>query len=81
MAFARAFRPKLARGGGWTLSRGERHLMMRLLIRFAGEESGLTAVEYALIAGLMALGIIVSVSSVGTTISTKFYGPLSNGFS
>ena len=61
--------------------RGERHLMMRLLIRFVAEESGLTAVEYALIAGLMALGIIVSVSSVGTTISTKFYGPLSNGFS
>jgi pilus assembly protein Flp/PilA len=55
--------------------------MTRLLIRFAGEESGLTAVEYALIAGLMALGIIVSVSSVGTTSSTKFYGPLSNGFS
>ncbi|MCI0600575.1 MAG: Flp family type IVb pilin [Beijerinckiaceae bacterium] len=55
--------------------------MMALLIRFAGSRRGVTAIEYALIAAVIALGIFASVGSVGTTISTKFYGPLSSGFS
>lgn len=50
-------------------------------IRFAGDKSGVTAIEYALIVGLVALGVIASVGLVGTTISTKFYGPLSGGLS
>ena len=55
--------------------------MMTLFIRFAGNEPGVTAIEYALIAGLIALGIISSVSLLGTTISNKFYGPLVDGLS
>ncbi|MCI0465550.1 MAG: Flp family type IVb pilin [Beijerinckiaceae bacterium] len=55
--------------------------MMALLIRFACSRHGVTAIEYALIAAVIALGILVSVGSVGTTVSTKFYGPLSAGFS
>jgi pilus assembly protein Flp/PilA len=54
--------------------------MPSLLIRFAIDESGVTAIEYALIAGFMALGIIASVGTIGISISTNFYGPLSAGF-
>ena len=55
--------------------------MRTSFIRFACDESGVTAIEYALIAGLVAIGIVVSVGAIGTTISTKFYGPLVVGFS
>lgn len=50
-------------------------------IRFAGDQSGVAAIEYALIAACVALGIIASIGLIGATISTKFYGPLSSGFS
>ena len=39
---------------------------------FAADSSGATAIEYALIAGLIALVIITAVATVGTTLST-FY--------
>jgi len=54
--------------------------MMNLLIRFAASESGVTAIEYALVAGLIALVIFGAVGSLGTTISASFYGPLASGF-
>jgi Flp pilus assembly pilin Flp len=47
--------------------------MMTLFRRFAGDESGITAIEYALIAGLAVLGIISSVTLLGTTFSNGFY--------
>jgi pilus assembly protein Flp/PilA len=52
--------------------------MMKSLIRFAASESGVTAVEYALMLGLMVLVIITAVGAVGTKISNSFYGPLSS---
>jgi pilus assembly protein Flp/PilA len=52
--------------------------MMKSLIRFAASESGVTAVEYALMLGLMVLVIITAVGAVGTKISDSFYGPLSS---
>jgi pilus assembly protein Flp/PilA len=54
--------------------------MMPLFIRFAGDESGVTAIEYGLIAGLISIGIIVSVTSIGTTISATFFGAVAAGF-
>jgi pilus assembly protein Flp/PilA len=54
--------------------------MPSLINRFAKDDSGITAIEYGLIAGLIALAIIASVSTIGTAISTKFYGPLMGGF-
>ena len=39
---------------------------------FLSDESGVTAIEYALIASLIALFIIVAVQSVGTHVSTVF---------
>jgi pilus assembly protein Flp/PilA len=40
--------------------------------RFLQDESGATAIEYALIAAGIALAIITAVNSLGTTLSKKF---------
>lgn len=39
---------------------------------FLNDESGVTAIEYALIAALIAVFIIVAVQNVGTQVSTVF---------
>ena len=39
---------------------------------FLRDENGATAIEYALIAGGIALVIIAAVNTVGTTLSSKF---------
>jgi pilus assembly protein Flp/PilA len=39
---------------------------------FVSDESGVTAIEYALIASLIAVFIIVAVQYVGTQVSTVF---------
>jgi len=39
---------------------------------FLSDESGVTAIEYALIAALIAVFIIVAVQLVGTQVSTVF---------
>jgi pilus assembly protein Flp/PilA len=46
--------------------------MKTLLARFAQDESGATAIEYALIAAGIALAIITAVNTLGTTLSGKF---------
>jgi pilus assembly protein Flp/PilA len=46
--------------------------MKNLLARFARNESGATAIEYGLIAGLIAVAIITSVGLVGTDVSGAF---------
>ncbi len=46
--------------------------MLSELNRFWCDERGTTAIEYALIAGGIALLIITSVTSIGTKISTTF---------
>lgn len=46
--------------------------MKNLFSRFANDESGATAIEYSLIAGLIGVVIIAAVSAVGTSISGKF---------
>lgn len=40
--------------------------------KFLREEEGVTAIEYALIAALIAVAIIVTVSAVGTQLNTVF---------
>ena len=39
---------------------------------FLSDESGVTAIEYALIAALIAVAIISAVTTVGTNITTVF---------
>ena len=45
---------------------------MKLLARFAKDESGATAIEYGLIAAGISLAIIAVVNGLGTSLSTKF---------
>ena len=45
---------------------------MERLLRFLREEDGVTAIEYGLIAALIAVGIIVAVTAVGTGLNTIF---------
>jgi pilus assembly protein Flp/PilA len=46
--------------------------MSKLFSRFRKDESGATAIEYALIAALIAVVIIGGATTLGTTISQKF---------
>jgi len=46
--------------------------MFKSMKTFAADESGATAIEYALIASLIAVFIITAVSTVGTKVSTVF---------
>ena len=45
---------------------------MNIFRRFADDESGATATEYGLIAGLIAVVIIGGLTAVGTKLNTKF---------
>jgi pilus assembly protein Flp/PilA len=46
--------------------------MSNLIARFVKDESGATAIEYGLIAALIALAIMVGASQLGTALNTKF---------
>ncbi len=46
--------------------------MTRFIARFIQDETGATAIEYGLIAALIAVVIISAVTTLGTTIRTKF---------
>ena len=46
--------------------------MTKVFARFVKDESGATAIEYGLIAGLIAVVIISAVSTVGSHLSNKF---------
>jgi pilus assembly protein Flp/PilA len=48
--------------------------MKNLLSRFVRDESGATAIEYGLIAALIAVGIIGAVTTVGVKLNTTFKG-------
>lgn len=46
--------------------------MKNLISRFVKDESGATAIEYGLIASLIAVAIIVAVTALGGGLSTTF---------
>ena len=46
--------------------------MCHLLDCFIDDQSGVTAIEYGLIAALIAMVIIVAVTAIGTTLSGTF---------
>jgi pilus assembly protein Flp/PilA len=46
--------------------------MTKLLSRFHKDESGATAIEYGLIAALIALAIIAGAGALGNALSNKF---------
>jgi pilus assembly protein Flp/PilA len=45
---------------------------MNIISRFVRDESGATAIEYGLIAALIAVVIITAVTAVGTKLSSTF---------
>ena len=45
---------------------------MKKLINFFKEEDGVTAIEYGLIAALIAVVIILALTILGTSLSNKF---------
>lgn len=49
-----------------------REIEMSFIKRFAADESGATAIEYGLIAALIAVVIITAVTAVGTGVSKAF---------
>lgn len=46
--------------------------MSQLLVRFAKDQSGATAIEYGLIAAGIAVAIIAVVNGLGTQLNTTF---------
>jgi pilus assembly protein Flp/PilA len=46
--------------------------MFKLASRFVRDENGATAIEYGLIAALIAVVIITALQNVGTHLTTKF---------
>jgi pilus assembly protein Flp/PilA len=51
---------------------------MNIISRFVRDESGATAIEYGLIAALIAVVIITGVTAVGTKLSATFTGLSAN---
>ena len=46
--------------------------MSKLISRFVRDESGATAIEYGLIAALIAVVIITALTTIGSNLNTKF---------
>lgn len=46
--------------------------MKNLVTRFANDESGATAIEYGLIAALIAISIIAGATAIGDQLGAKF---------
>jgi pilus assembly protein Flp/PilA len=45
---------------------------MNIVARFVNDESGATAIEYGLIAALIAVGIIAAATTLGNSLSSLF---------
>jgi pilus assembly protein Flp/PilA len=48
------------------------HTYLQNIRAFIRDENGATAIEYALLAGLIALAIAVGAGALGTALNTKF---------
>jgi pilus assembly protein Flp/PilA len=46
--------------------------MLKLVRNFASDDSGATAIEYALISSLIAIFIVAALSTLGTKLSSEF---------
>ena len=54
--------------------------MSKLILGFLTNESGATAIEYALMAGSIAVVIIGTVNTVGSQLTATFYTKISAAF-
>jgi pilus assembly protein Flp/PilA len=46
--------------------------MTKIVSRFAKDQSGATAIEYGLIAGLISVVILTALTTIGSKINVKF---------
>jgi pilus assembly protein Flp/PilA len=46
--------------------------MNNFIARFVNDESGVTAMEYGMIAALIAVGILTALGTIGTQLNTTF---------
>jgi pilus assembly protein Flp/PilA len=46
--------------------------MTKIIARFAQDQSGATAIEYGLIAGLISVVILTALKTIGTNMNAKF---------
>ena len=53
-------------------------IMHKFVSRFIRDESGATAIEYGLIAALVAVVLITALTTLGTSLSTTFNGVAGN---
>jgi pilus assembly protein Flp/PilA len=53
-----------------------RECARRECARFAADEGGTTAIEYAMIAAGISITIVGAVSTIGSTLKTSFYDKL-----
>ena len=58
---------------GKTLSGRREFGMRKLMSKFLHDESGATAIEYAIIAGGLSIVILAAVNGIGVTLSGKFF--------
>ena len=54
------------------LTLGRDHLMSAIFSRFVRDDSGATAIEYGLIAGLIAVVVVTSITTLGTKLTNTF---------
>lgn len=52
--------------------------MSRFLTRFRQDRSGATAIEYSLVAALVAIAIIAGLSSLGTSLNASVFSTAAN---
>ena len=52
--------------------------MSKLFAKFEKDESGATAIEYGLIAALIALAIVVGATALGNALNAQFSGVAAN---
>jgi pilus assembly protein Flp/PilA len=57
---------------GKTLSGRREFGMRKLMSKFLQDQSGATAIEYAIIAGGLSIVIVAAVNGIGVTLSGKF---------
>ena len=55
--------------------------MTPVLLRFWLDDRGATAIEYGLIAGIIALSVVLGATAIGTKLQTRYFQPVANGLS
>lgn len=52
-----------------------------MIRRFRTDDHAAAVLEYALIAGLIAVAVVLGATTIGTKLSSHYYGPVAVGLS